>query len=250
MPAQGSAVHLPGNLLHRTPCHSQNKRLFLSAFDLRKKHREKRQVSRELGENVSKNWLLRSKQQPGHLRIATAQLEKSTQAQHGSSQPPTQLTPSPLPLAVADECRPLDLDSSPTSEQEEVALQAWTTSWQLTTRNNLARASEGTLTHIGTPQERSKEKKGHARGDPYLTSFLKMSPPLHAVPLEGAFNPQLPDKPLQYSTTWSASSRVQHQSAQHTPLLPTSTFVITTACKSLKLFSKKKHFCFFQTRMS
>lgn len=59
---QGSAVCLPGNLPHRTPFHWRNKRLFLSVSDLRKKkkHKQKTKVNREQGENVSKNWALRS----------------------------------------------------------------------------------------------------------------------------------------------------------------------------------------------
>lgn len=65
--------------------------------------------------------------------MATSQPEKSTQPQHGSSQPPDQLTQTPLPLVVADECPSLDPDTSPTSGQEEVAVPAWMTSWHMTT---------------------------------------------------------------------------------------------------------------------
>lgn len=74
---QESTGCLPGSLLHRTPFHWQNKRLFLSAFDLRKKITVIRIRSAE-SKDVIKTWLLRSKQQWRHPRTDVTQLEKST----------------------------------------------------------------------------------------------------------------------------------------------------------------------------
>lgn len=88
--AQGSAVCLPGNLLRRTPFHWQNKRLFLSAFDLRKKNNTGRKVSREQVKNMSKNHVLNSGNR--EMISSEGQWSRAGQPRAGEEHPlPTQV---------------------------------------------------------------------------------------------------------------------------------------------------------------